>query len=241
MSVTIDLQKKMIAPASRMLALQQQEEQKVRKLSLDAYGQLVEANLLITGVIASILFRLNGRVSMAFGNVHERMSLLSSFVIGIDLCERSISGGKYIQASALLRQEMEILAALNELKLNKRVAGKTPNICHLDLSMRKLYSDLTDATHVSKPHILSLATQYKGGEGVSAEDTFTSRNFVELDAELARRLYALHVLIMMHIVGVFEEHLQEVYSDELSEDEALSFQCALEHLIDTNYAVLISA
>lgn len=47
---------------------------------------------------------------------------------GIHLCEEAIVEGLYLQAATLLRQEHEIISAVQELGIGRRRDGKTPHV-----------------------------------------------------------------------------------------------------------------
>ena len=59
---SLDLEEltKDVGPAATLVGLQRWAGTDVRKKSLEAYGRLTEANLLVTGVIASVLLRTHG-------------------------------------------------------------------------------------------------------------------------------------------------------------------------------------
>ena len=52
--------------------------------------------------------------------VSAGLKLVASFFQGVDITETAISEGLYGQAAALLRQELETIAALEEVELGRR-------------------------------------------------------------------------------------------------------------------------
>jgi len=107
----------MIEPASMPLAAQKVMRREVRDKSLAAYGRLTEAHMLATGAIGSALWRVNYKRSLERQETtaDDRSALIASFVIGLDIIETAITEGCYLQAATILRQEMETLAALDEI------------------------------------------------------------------------------------------------------------------------------
>ncbi len=85
-----------------------------------AYGQFIDAHLLATGVLASALFCIHGKITETTPMASERDALFAAFVIGLEACERAIAEGRYLQAHALLRQEMETLAQFKAVRAGKR-------------------------------------------------------------------------------------------------------------------------
>jgi hypothetical protein len=82
--------------------------------------------------------------------VSRRVVLLASFVQGIDLCATAITTGRYVQAAALLKQEMETLAAVEEVIQKQRRDGETPNVRHLQWGLGKLYGAMNAIAHVGR-------------------------------------------------------------------------------------------
>lgn len=80
--------------------------------------------------------------------------MIASFVQGIDLTETSISEGFYLQAAALLKQELETVAALVEVRGGKRNEKRTPNVGVVPWNLGQLYGSLNEAAHVSESSVL---------------------------------------------------------------------------------------
>lgn len=58
-------------------------------------------------------------------------------MIGLQTCENAIEEARYLQASALLRQEMEILAQLGAVREGRRKSNNSPNVTALETSLRR--------------------------------------------------------------------------------------------------------
>src|SRR5688572_9263378 len=93
-------------PAAMLYAAQKVYGDRVGAQSKVAYGRLLDAHLLLTGVLASALLRINGKIAPTTSAIEQRNGLFASYVIGMDTCECAIEEGRYLQAHALLRQEM---------------------------------------------------------------------------------------------------------------------------------------
>lgn len=181
---------------------------------MQSYGRLIDAHLLIMGVLSSALLRVTGKVRLITVTSEERDALFASFVIGIDLCGDAIAEGRYLQASALLRQEMETIAQLKAVASDRRKEERSPNVSVLEGSVARLYGDLTAAAHLSRHDIVRHTTEHQ----ISGDDlpgpTSGTRCFPAFDEVLARRLFSLHLRL---ILGLIEE-LSNDHGERHAED-----------------------
>jgi len=207
-------QRELIEPAATLFAAQRVYGDKVREQTMKAYGRLVDAHLLTTGVLASALLRVNGKIAPVTPTSEERDALFASFVIGIESCESAIAEGRYLQAQALLRQEMETLAQLKAVSAGKRNTKQSPNVGVLEKSLARLYGGLSDAAHVSKHYIVRAATQWD----VSGDDlpgpTSGTRYFPAFDEGVARRSFSLHLMLTLGLIEELSIDLHERYNDD---------------------------
>lgn len=102
----------LIEPAATLYAVQQVYGDQAKAKAMVAFGRLIDAHMLVTGVLASGLLRINGAIVEGDQTSFERDALFAAFVIGLEPCERAIAEARYLQAHAMLRQELEILAQL---------------------------------------------------------------------------------------------------------------------------------
>jgi hypothetical protein len=185
----------LIEPAATLFAVQRIHGDKVREQTMKAYGRLIDAHLLLMGVLGSALLRINGKIIPITPTSEERDALFASFIIGIDTCENAIAEGRYLQGLALLRQEMEILAQLKAVRAGKRNEKRSPNIGVLEKSLARMYDELSAAAHVSRHDLVRPATAWD----VSGDDlpgpTSGTRQFPVFDETLARRSFALHLML----------------------------------------------
>jgi hypothetical protein len=117
------------SPAVDLIAAQLEVHEFVRARWKNDAGHLIDAHQFAFSAVASMIARFSGRPFEQQSKLIEgRMSLTAQFVQGIDICETSIFEGLYSQAAALLKQELETLAAIDEFENDRRKDGKTPNI-----------------------------------------------------------------------------------------------------------------
>ncbi|MEO7863799.1 MAG: hypothetical protein ABIU05_25885 [Nitrospirales bacterium] len=192
--------RELIESAATLYAVQKIYGDKVREQSKAAYRRLVDAHLLITGVLATGLLRANGKISPITDTSEERDGLFASYVIGMEACERTIEEGRYLQAHALLRQEIETLAQLKAVTAGKRKEKRSPNVAVLEKSLARLYDELSAAAHVSKHHMVRAATEWNvSGENLPGPTSGT-RYFPAFVEELARRSFGLHLMLTIRLI-----------------------------------------
>jgi hypothetical protein len=233
-----ELRPKSIPEAAGMLAAYERAMNKrVREQTLPVLGHLATANMLATGTIGSALFRVNGRVSLTKldGKAHDSGNLMAGFVLGMDVTESAIMHGRYLQASALVRQEIETMAALDEVKRGVRIDGVTPRVSAFDETIRRLYGQLTDAAHVSNRSIVRSASAYQGPVSGLPEDSVARRYFPVLDVNLARGLYALHTLITIHIAEQMNAQFAEMYGEGFTAEENEALRSAVDGLVQEGF------
>ena len=91
-------------------------------------------------------------VGFVSSNVSERMALVAQYAQGVACCEELIIQGLYTQAAALLKQEMELIEAIEEIVAGNRKDGATPRIRILK-NYGKIYGYLNEISHVSVKNI----------------------------------------------------------------------------------------
>jgi hypothetical protein len=219
----------LMEPWATLFAVQRCYGDKVREQTIEAYGRLLDARLLITGVLAAALLRIHGKIVPIDSTHEERKALSASFVIGIEVCENAIVEGRYLQALALLRQEMETVARIKTVRFAKTNGERRPNIAVLgNSSLARLYGELSEAAHVSHHQIVRTATQYEvPGDDLSVP-TSRARYFPAFDQGLARRSLSLHLGLMLELVQEFMIDLEEQYREAVTEREVEAVNLAVQ-------------
>ncbi|MCG3776979.1 MAG: hypothetical protein JW395_3853 [Nitrospira sp.] len=225
-------QRELIESAATLYAVQKIYGDKVREQSKTAYRRLVDAHLLITGVLASGLLRISGKITPITDTSEERDALFASYIIGMEPCERAIEEGRYLQAHALLRQEMETLAQLKAVTAGKRNENRSPNVAVLEESIARLYGELSAAAHVSKHHMVRAVTEWDvSGENLPGPTSGT-RYFPAFVEELARRSFSLHLVLPLRLIEEMSINLHERYGDDgFTEREAEAVNLAVQLMI----------
>jgi hypothetical protein len=212
-----------------LLAVQRLYGGKVREQTMKCYGRLVDAHLLITGVLSKALFRMNGKLQPTTPTSKERGTLFASFVIGLDTCEGAIAEGRYLQALALIRQEMETLAQLKAVSAGTRKEKRSPNVAVLESSLARLYGDLSAAAHVSNHDLVRTVTEYEVTGDHLPGPTSGTRYFPAFDEGVARRCFGLHISLTFRLIEELNIDLIQRDSDEqLTEREIEAINLALQ-------------
>ncbi|TPN33198.1 hypothetical protein [Mesorhizobium sp. B1-1-6] len=200
--------------------------------------KLTEAHAFACSAFMNLVSRSSGKKIDEDPNASQQINLLSHFMQGIHLCEEAIAEGLYVQAATLLRQEHEIISAVQELGIGRRKEGKTPHATIGVLkNMGKVYGDLSGAAHVSQSQLLHDIVEMERGElrGPSA--------FPIYHRDLARNLYSLHVCYIVLMGRLTSEIHDAIGLGRASEDEEKMMVLAIatlhaEGLIDIEEAPL---
>jgi len=191
----------LISPAATLYAAQKIASDQVRAKTKAAFGQLVDAHLLVSGVLAGVLLRTNGKLTKNGALDQERRVLFAAYVVGMPLCEQAIEEGRYLQALTLLRQEMETLAQIVTSHAGKRKRGELANVAVLGKDIARVYGDLSAAAHASNHHMASeVLTKVLEGENLPGPSRATLFYPVE-NILLARQAFALHLILTMNLIG----------------------------------------
>lgn len=223
----------LIEPAAKLYALQKIYGDQARKQIKQAYGRLIDAHFLTTGVLASALLRISGKFIPITDRYEERNSLFASFVIGLKTCEDTIEEGRYLQASTLLRQELETLAQLKIVRTGVRKKNRAPNISVLEKSLATLNGDLSAAAHLSQPHIVRAATMLDLSGTELPGPTIATRYFPAFDDGLAHRFFGLHLMLILGVIEELNIDLQEHHSDhKFTERESKAVNLAVKLMLN---------
>lgn len=171
----------------------------VRAKSKASFGGMVDAHLLVSGVLAGVLLRTNGKRTQDGLLNQERRVLFASYVVGMPVCELAIQEGRYLQAMTLLRQEMETLAQIVESHDGKKKPGQTANVKVLGKDLSRVHGDLSAAAHASNH---DMVFGFVTGVMESEEAITRATYFYPIEnMKLARQAFALHLVLTMNLVG----------------------------------------
>ena len=219
--MTKDTKDTKYSPAVDFLAAQHRHRAAVREAFKTEAGDFLLAHEFVLSGITSCLERFGGKkwpadLDEAIRLKIEQTSQLSAlFLHGIDPCEVAISEGLYGQAATLIRQQMEILGAIDEFWLNKRNPRSTPKVSSLPEDIRQHYGGLSELAHAAVPDYLkSMHTDVKGDlVGAAIVPTFNK--------DIALFLYRIELGLLFLFAQRQEDALKAAYEEEAFIDSEL--------------------
>jgi len=186
------------------------QAQVMREKTEQVYGHsLIAARLLMITALADLQsFRagIPGKTNEKLGDV---LRLIVVFWQGQFCTEQMISEGQYIKASAVIKQEIEIITRITEVKQGVAKDGKTPNVKYAPSMLNLHYGDMNDIAHISKPAMLDTLTSFDKGafRGVSIQPIFHEG--------ISKKLYEIHLSIFYNIVVEAIELFQQLYPEDM--------------------------
>lgn len=202
----------------------------IHEQSREHFGELLTAHMLAVGVIGTAVDR-DREGSEIRNDVQKQIALITSFIRGINIVDYSISEGYYIQAIALIRQELETIVAIEELNKGNTVTSETSNVVHVPWSLAKLYGDLSNVDHTAIHNMLEdiLAPDSTDLQ----EDTGGLLMVQKYNEQRSWRLFGLHVSLLI----LLAIHLHEYYEASHGEGQGLN-EIELQALINAQKILL---
>ncbi|MCR8927459.1 hypothetical protein NLI92_002843 [Priestia megaterium] len=192
------------------------------KTSMEKLVNLEFAHRIALSVIWSIVKK-SSKPGKSNESISDRLTLIASFIQGIEITEGAINKGLYPQAATLLKQELETLAAIDEVKRGKRKDGVTPKVKFGNVSwnLNIQYGPLNELAHVSVRDILNVL--YNGKFDDVIGDAIPVSVLPIYNQEASLRLYTLHVSFLIQLIGLMNElHLEQYGISYLFEEEQMT-------------------
>ena len=190
-------------------------------------NDILEAYRLAIEIITAAASRTQGSYQRTNADATPIEGILSGFIVGLTLVEYAILSGYTAQAAALVRQELEAVAALEEIKVGRRIDGKTPNIRHLPNIPGRVYSDLSELTHFSRSSALRLVGQYRGEDPDAPENTEQWLLSPQHVPNTTKQLFALHTILLLHFALHQSAHYASLQGAAPAAQDELEFQQAV--------------
>ena len=203
---------------------------RIREKSKESHGSLLDAHLLCCATLHNLYSEFLDKVGISNESISARLSLIASFVQGIDICENSISEGLYTQACALIKQELETVAAVNECFKNIRKQKKTPNVNHVKFGLSKHYGMLNGISHVSDRNqfepLFQCVSEIAEKKPVSI--------LPQYNHTICDLLFSIHVLLVLETTEQLGILFYEMYGHALSEPQQKALISIYQILIEEN-------
>jgi hypothetical protein len=186
----------------------------IREDSKRAYGpDLMSARAVLMTTFARILIARNSVPGQTNKSRSDRLALIATFVQGLPPTEDLISEGQYAKATAVLKQDYEIVARLKEVRDGTAKGGETPNVKNAPEGSRHFYGDLNKVAHPSNPELLQhLLTR------IDADVVKGLSPMPCLNSDLAKSLYELHVFTMLCVAREAFLLFFEMYPEKTDKD-----------------------
>jgi len=203
------------SPATSLLADQRAARKFVSERFTINNRDIIDAHHLAFSALASaISSRVGVEVSATSPAIEGQMALIAQFAIGVEHCESAIAEGLYAQAAALMKQQLETIAAVEEYRRGNRKEKVTPNIGKsLSRGLGELYGKLNEISHPSRHNIAkNIVLQQAGGKS-------GANIVVQYNGDLARELYGQHVYLIQMVVRMVDILFSNVYGAGISWQE----------------------
>lgn len=144
---------------------------------------------------------------------------LACYVSGLRVSEHAILEASYTQACCLLRQDMESLTQLIHTLGDTLKGGKSPQIGVLEEQLRRLYTPLTNITHLTAKDVLRYFIEPSFFHHPA--DRLTLPMLADCQPshkeETCKLLLAVRALVMICVIGVLEKYIR-LYFEHLAMD-----------------------
>ena len=200
----------------------------VRERSKKAYGEaLLDGRLAMMAVLNALLGLAPTEGLEPGPEKSEALGLIAAFAQGTLATESLISEGQYIKSAAALKQDLEILARLGEIREGARHQGTkhVPNMRFAPAGAGRIYGDLNAIAHVSKPDLIN---ELLDRQAVDQERAAIGP-FPAFMAEVAVELYTVHVWLLSEVCRELLRLLEPVWDDE----QAAGAQLAMKFWLGT--------
>ncbi len=171
---------------------------RVREKSKDAYGDaLLDGRLAMMSVLNALL-ELGPTAGLQPGaEKSEAIGLIAAFTQGTYSTETLVSEGQYVKAAASLKQDLEMLARLGEIRDGAQHKGTkhVPNVKFAPTGAGRIYGDLNAVAHVARPDLINLLLER---QPVSDEHAAIGP-LPAFVAEVAVELYTVHVWLLSEV------------------------------------------
>ena len=171
------------------------------------------------------------RIDKPEEHVEGQICLIAQFLIGIEVCETAISEGLYSQAAALLKQQLETIAGIDEYKNGNRKEGETPRMSKVGptAGFGRVYGQLNEICHVSRHQIAKDLVTGQVGETVGA-------NIMPIyNKELAFFLYGQHVHYITLVARQADMLFQDVYGAGINDEEKTYVGLAISIMLKSGF------
>lgn len=177
----------------------------VRLQSAQQYGVLWEAYITMGRLLSSLIPQGAEDPVSVSPSASQRISLTANLLQSTTIVEDAISCGLYWAASALLRQHMEALARIIQIRDGKPATDtRPPNVSVLPLKLSENYGRFSELMHVSGGELLRHFALSSSGEEVATFAPIYREDW-------SRTLLTVHIAHMVVLAKEIDSLHQELY------------------------------
>ena len=183
----------------------QGESMRAREIAREEYrrAETQEENILrisIDGLLAQLASNMKNKIENTDDKTSYQISLVTSYIRSHYLINDMILDGDIIEATTLIRKQLESLTRIHELDTNPlaKLLKKTPNVINCFKSVgKKIYPHLSEIAHFATPRVGELHHVVEDGDqvGPSLHPRYTKSAHGSFDLQALVSIYFLFWLI----------------------------------------------
>jgi len=209
----------------KSLESRQRASKEYRKNETDSESAI---RVILDGLMAKLAYNMQNKVEDTNEKISYQISLSSSYVRTHYVVNDLILNGDLVEATTLIRKQLESLARLHEIdnKPLQKLIRKTPNVINTLKGVGKgAYPHLSEIAHFASPKAGDLLHVINDGE-------MTGPSMLPIYTELSHGCFDLQVLVTIYFLFWFIQKQTEWYEwfDGKEEETILfhAFQVALD-------------
>lgn len=204
-----------------------QHRSKIRELSKDVNRNLLTAHQCAFSAVISYQNRIQGKIIYVENfSTKGRMSLIAQFIQGVEITETAISEGLYAIAANLLKQELEVLGAIDEFEAAQRRDGKVPSFRGRLSGFGRRYGEFNDIAHPTRQDIVESLATFSDGE------RYRPTTIPQFNRELYQILYGSQAMFLLMLLGQMQSVFFDVFGVDWDEEETNLATSAIRILLD---------
>lgn len=178
---------------------------RAREIAREEYRKVEtnEENILrisIDGLLAQLASNMTKKIENTDNKTSYQISLVTSYIRSHYLINDMILDGDVVEATTLIRKQLESLTRIHELDANPlaKLLKKTPNVINCFKSVgKKIYPHLSEIAHFATPRVGELLHVVEDGElvGPSLHPRYTKSAHGSFDLQALVSIYFLFWLI----------------------------------------------
>jgi hypothetical protein len=184
--------------------------------------------ILIDGQIGLLAEKITKKLETTSATISYQMGISASFVRTHFLISDFILNGDLVEATVLMRKQLESLARLHEIdsKPLLKLTGKVPNIKNiLKAPAGKMYGDLSEVAHFSTPRVAELLH-------VVEQDEMIGPSLLSVYSERNKAAFDMNCFVAIYFIAWMVEKLPSWYPGYDNSEDKHFLVLAVTHALD---------